>query len=937
MAFLKILPGILSVCLLSTLLCSCASSNRMMRVSPFTEESSDKITNSSGPQYQIDRDGSRINTWPMLYKINDKTSILWPMIDSDKKGFAVRPFYNQEGKEYSIMFPLSAWNPENGDGWVFSGYWNKDVYGIFPFVHHKGTYHYIFPVFWNKDYLCSPATLTYISDDFNMAGPVWWYAKSKNLNCGFFPIVFLTNGLYSFGPFWVDTGTTPEAKTSFGFFPFAKCAEKENYTFPLYYYESDGDSKNFNVLLHLLASIRTEGIGNGHLYIFPYYSYRKSDSVISSSAKKWQKTDWLLLWYSSANQDKKYNTIMPFYYYEDDSKEKYIISPLGGVSIRKDNNDLSMINIMGFLYHYDNSDTSEILSILFPLSYHKYNKKDKTETTFIFPYYHRSAGDKIISTILPMYYYSSEKTISKLLLPALLSNYKSTLSTQEYDILFPFIHAKTDKNQSGYSFWPLFSYQDRPRGIFCFEYNKNPGYSTPSHIAYKAMALYGNEPYDMSYRILLNSCKNNTYTGVLLPARKSLYYSRDFNIIPVMTSYKCYRKLNSAGQVNVSELSSLRNYLDTYEKLSGRDKKTEEDDKTIASLSENIIAILKKYDYYKGDSIDEVAEGLYLLDKKFTTEETSRKFDLLKLFSYEYSNDKETDKSSMTGANLFLLWLYYDHNPFNMKNSGYYDPSRVDSDIMDKSIEICQKKLSKPIYTDYNLFCIFNGYSEYSRETRVLPVREYCTYENNFNLLFLYIRNNSIFKTLSTENATQKSDIETLNKKLQKIDDIKHERIFEDKKTKKKPEKSKDEKILDEKIEIAKILKKYDFHKGDSNDDLAEAIADMDAKFTKEIESSYTIIPGLFYNKKTEGKGYGNIMLFFSRWNSDDSKKQSMINVLEYLFRYQHENGNSYRDMFPFMSLDNGPEMFRASFLWRLIGCKREKEERTWYVFFMSF
>lgn len=1101
MTFPRNLPGLLFVSALSLLLSSCASSERMMRVSPFTEEapsnSAETLSRTPEKQQQIDRDGSRINVWPFLYKINDKTCVLWPAVDSDKKGFAVRPFYNQEGKEYSIMFPFSAWNPENGDGWVFSGYWNKKTSGVFPFIHNNDTFHYAFPVLWDKNYFCSPATMTYLSDDFNMAGPVWWKAESERLNGGFFPMVFITNGLYAFGPFWVDNGTKAEDKTALGFFPFASFAENKNYVFPFFSF--------YHKII--ISGDREHDKYWTSLYIFPYYYYSEKNALIKPS--KWQNLSWLLLWYSSDNQEKSSNSLIPFYFYADESKEKRFTSILGSVTVQKDTGDLSfmnilgflyiydnseasktitalfplsyykydkkektestfifpyynkssedkslsialplyiydsnkkeksfysllaaaeiqkdtgeisMINSMGFLYIYDNSEASKIMSVLFPLSYYKYDKKDKTETTFIFPYYNKSSEaeslsialplyiydsgkkeksfysllassvvnketddlsmlnimgflyiydqsevsktmsvlfplsyynydkkskneitfifpyyqknteQKTISTFLPLYYYSGNKNTSNIVLPPLLSNYESS---GEYNIMFPFMHGTA----GSCGFWPLFSYKDRSGGAYLFEYNKICNEYNPTFTQYKSLAFYGKKEETMSYRILLNWYKSSNYKGEFLPRGKALDACTDFNILPITTSYKCYKKLNEAGQANIEEISDLHDWLDYLDTINRNDKRPANKEQSIAETKEKVFSLLKKHDCYKGNSDKELSEGLCMIDKKFTTEEIKKNFSFIEFIKYEYNYDKEKDKNRLSYANNFFLWMYSDENLFNSAEWDCF--GSYDIGIKSKAENICQKKISRPIYTNYNLILLFNAYSEYSRETPVLSTYNNSLYETNFNLFFFYIWNHSTLKILNTDDQTVKKDIEILNTAVRNVDSASHSIKTEIHVPKTKAnEKSPEDKLAEWKLTLAGTLKKYDCYKGESDDELAEGIAAMDEKYTKEIESSYTVIPGLFYNETEDKKSSGNIMFFFSRWNSDESRKKSMVNVLEYLFRYQHEEGNSYRDIFPFMSLDNGDEMFRISFLWRFAGYKKEKEERTWYLFFIPF
>ena len=83
-------------------------------------------------------DATPVNAWPFFFRSKYYTSILWPFIDWDSYGFAVRPFYNQEGNERAVLFPLSAWNPANGDGWALLAAWNRYGFGVIPFFwHHR--------------------------------------------------------------------------------------------------------------------------------------------------------------------------------------------------------------------------------------------------------------------------------------------------------------------------------------------------------------------------------------------------------------------------------------------------------------------------------------------------------------------------------------------------------------------------------------------------------------------------------------------------------------------------------------------------------------------------------------------------------------------------------------------------------------------------------
>ena len=115
------------------LLCSsCASSERMMRMSgdvfsSYSAPKSDRLKGMKSVPRLADRVrprrtlGGEINLWPFFFRHRDYWNVLWPMIDRDDYGFAVRPFYVQEGREKTVLFPLTAWNDESG--WVLNAYW----------------------------------------------------------------------------------------------------------------------------------------------------------------------------------------------------------------------------------------------------------------------------------------------------------------------------------------------------------------------------------------------------------------------------------------------------------------------------------------------------------------------------------------------------------------------------------------------------------------------------------------------------------------------------------------------------------------------------------------------------------------------------------------------------------------------------------------------
>ena len=136
------------------LLCGCASSERMARLSGgvvrehsaprkerlrsvrFQKGSAAQVR--QGPPERLNfSERSLVNVWPFFYRSDDYFSSLWPVFDYDPYGMAVRPFYNQEGDDRSILFPLSSWNTASKDGWALLSYWGRDHLGVVPLFHQS--------------------------------------------------------------------------------------------------------------------------------------------------------------------------------------------------------------------------------------------------------------------------------------------------------------------------------------------------------------------------------------------------------------------------------------------------------------------------------------------------------------------------------------------------------------------------------------------------------------------------------------------------------------------------------------------------------------------------------------------------------------------------------------------------------------------------------
>ena len=145
------LPAAAAVLLLS----SCASSERMVRMSGgvldsysipekhrLRSEKFQKTEQNAGSRKALNEtepggvDGTLVNLWPFFFRSREYFAILWPLADFDPYGVAVRPFYNQEGDDKSILFPLSSWNTADGSGWCLAAVWDKNRFLLFPLVRH---------------------------------------------------------------------------------------------------------------------------------------------------------------------------------------------------------------------------------------------------------------------------------------------------------------------------------------------------------------------------------------------------------------------------------------------------------------------------------------------------------------------------------------------------------------------------------------------------------------------------------------------------------------------------------------------------------------------------------------------------------------------------------------------------------------------------------
>ena len=244
--------------LAALLVSSCASSERMNRISWDSDSySAPKSSRISGGRFDeavanlrapVGLKDRQVNVWPFCTVNSQYVSVLWPFIDWDDFGMAIRPFFNQEGNEYSILFPLCAWNPVNGDGWALNTYWDEDSFGIVPLMHIGNGKGWALNSYWAKNFWGVFPLMHFgkKEGDFWYVGPVF----SPGEGClGFFPLFYVErtehhNGNF-IGPVWWETDTFADSEKedsfSFGFFPLYWHMKdgKFDTLLPLYYYARD--------------------------------------------------------------------------------------------------------------------------------------------------------------------------------------------------------------------------------------------------------------------------------------------------------------------------------------------------------------------------------------------------------------------------------------------------------------------------------------------------------------------------------------------------------------------------------------------------------------------------------------------------------------------------------------------------------------------------
>ncbi len=304
------------------LLCSCASSDRMMRLSPMN-------TGYAVPRINLDK--NLVNLWPFYYNDDQFMTVLWPMFDFDAKGFAIRPFYNKEGDYHSILFPLSSWNPQTREGYVLNTVWNPAEFYVIPFFFWTAAgvtvppllmlrqqFTWIMPVYWSTKKEFGVVPLFYYKPDgyFSLLAPLSYFDKDK----GWILNTYWTKDSLAFYPVFT---TQPEFKQLLNiYWRYTEDGELDNYGFfPLFHHDPG--------FRHWLAPLYYYQYGNNaNTLITPLFGYTKSSdklkmlSILTAAyyssednGEKVQAICWPLFFREFKNNRERYH-ILPFYSYD---------------------------------------------------------------------------------------------------------------------------------------------------------------------------------------------------------------------------------------------------------------------------------------------------------------------------------------------------------------------------------------------------------------------------------------------------------------------------------------------------------------------------------------------------------------------------------------------------------------------------------------------
>ena len=416
-------PSLLLATLSALALCAtvlatgCASSERMNRLGwDSSSYSAPKASRISGGKYDeavvslrtpVGLQDRQVNVWPFCTVNSRYVSILWPFIDWDDFGMAVRPFYNREGNDASILFPLSSWNPQDGEGWALNVYWDPEYYGAFPLFHvgrEPDTFWFAGPFVGNgRGFGFVP--LCYFGERFRFTGPLWWVKDDLAatmpddrwlpFSCGFFPLFWKFGDSHALFPLYLKT--------------------QDSFYSPLLWMEKDinreGDLVWTDGHYMLLGHWHDDWKHHG---FFPFYDIDGNDLA----------TNWIGLWWWKHNKP-EHCGLFPFAWFNTNSGEifpfakweKRTATRMDGSEEEWTEGDFLLLGYWnrtawGFFPFFRGSSADSDMKYIGPLWW-AYDEQEREYGFFPFFRVERQEGDTNRSYLFPVYSWEKDRYGSK--------------------------------------------------------------------------------------------------------------------------------------------------------------------------------------------------------------------------------------------------------------------------------------------------------------------------------------------------------------------------------------------------------------------------------------------------------------------------------------------------------------------------------------------
>lgn len=427
------------------LLGACASTDRMMRITPFGR---DEV-----------KDPDRVNLWPLFYQSQDRTSVLWPLFDMDDQGFALRPLVAIEDESVSLLGPMAGWDSEKDIWWVIPAYKLEKNYGVFPLFGLGDKLSYIGPAYWLKDEYGQQVNgfglfpLGYYGQKWGHFGTAWWSFDSQdNLDKGgLFPLLTLGTKIEQLGPVFWDNDNDEKTYflTALPLFYYGKKGDTFTFISPLggRGWSSDRNSKFTNILglvfhmhwrgeettTHVLWPVfySKTGPNVNSTRLFPLYSRKIQGSRTTTSAL-------LGTFKHKRDDDKRYLRLWPIFSDSDMGRNPNPVDYFTLYSNLRDNSGSHIQIGTGLLFGMTRDGTGEIAdwnALLWAL---RYRKKHESEKFNVLWYLYRvnKEGETIHRDIFPFITWDTAPESSRFSFLSRFFSYERTETAKRLHLFF---------------------------------------------------------------------------------------------------------------------------------------------------------------------------------------------------------------------------------------------------------------------------------------------------------------------------------------------------------------------------------------------------------------------------------------------------------------------------------------------------------------------